>query len=229
MRIFTLGMSLLLLAGCTGSKPKTPAEQLSYTIGAQFGKSIKAQNVQVEMKYVQMGIEDALKKDKLVLTDEEMRAAIMGMSEKRQKDMAEAAKGNKAKAEEYLAKNKTADGVKTTASGLQYKMLKEGEGKSPSVEDTVSVHYKGTLADGTEFDSSFKNNQPAEFPLKGIIPGWTEGLLLMKKGGKAMFYIPPELGYGERQRQMIPPNSVLIFEVELLDIKGKGKAPAPKK
>lgn len=229
MRIFVLGMSLLLLAGCKGSKPKSPAEQLSYTIGAQFGKSVKAQNIQVDMKYVQMGIEDALKKDKFLLTDDEMRAAIMGMSEQRQKDLAATATANKAKADEYMAKNKSAEGVKTTASGLQYKMLKEGEGKSPSAEDTVSVHYKGTLADGTEFDSSYKNNQPAEFPLKGIIPGWTEGLLLMKKGGKATFFIPPELGYGERQRQMIPPNSVLIFEVELLDIKGKGKSPTLKK
>jgi FKBP-type peptidyl-prolyl cis-trans isomerase len=143
----------------------------------------------------------------------------MKMNETRQAELQEKAKANKAKAEEFLAKNKTAEGVKTTASGLQYKIVKEGTGPSPKLEEDVVVNYKGTLIDGTEFDSSYKRNQPAQFPLKGIIPGWTEGLQLMKKGGKAILYIPPELGYQDRPRQTIPPNSVLTFEVELVDIK----------
>ncbi len=125
------------------------------------------------------------------------------------------------KGEKYLAENAKTDGVKTTASGLQYKVLKEGEGKSPQATDTVSVHYRGTLLNGTEFDSSIKRGEPAEFPLNRVIPGWTEGVQLMKVGSKYQFTIPPKLAYGERGTPGGPigPNETLIFEVELLKIK----------
>jgi FKBP-type peptidyl-prolyl cis-trans isomerase FklB len=219
---------IFAVTGCN-KKPKTNKEQVSYTIGAQFGKSLKSQNLDLDTKQLAAGIVDGYKGDKSKLTDEEMQAAMMKLSEDRQKEIKDESDKNKAKADEFLAKNKDAEGIKTTASGLQYKIIAPGTGASPKGDDVVVVNYKGTLIDGTEFDSSYKRNMPAEFPLKGVIPGWTEGLQLMKKGGKAMFFVPPSLGYGDRPRQQIPGNAVLIFEVELLDIKPGTPAGAPKK
>jgi FKBP-type peptidyl-prolyl cis-trans isomerase FkpA len=124
------------------------------------------------------------------------------------------------KGEQFLAENAKKEGVKTTSSGLQYKHVKEGEGKSPKASDTVRVHYRGTTIDGKEFDSSYKRGEPIEFPLNGVIRGWTEGLQLMKEGGKAMLFIPSALAYGERGAGgAIGPNETLIFEVELLKVK----------
>jgi FKBP-type peptidyl-prolyl cis-trans isomerase len=124
------------------------------------------------------------------------------------------------KGEKFLKENAGKEGVKTTASGLQYKITKEGEGKSPKATDTVLVHYKGTLLDGKEFDSSYKRNEPIEFPLTGVIPGWTEGLQLLKEGGKATLYIPSKLAYGSRGAGgVIGPDETLIFEVELLKVR----------
>ncbi len=124
------------------------------------------------------------------------------------------------KGQEFLKENAKKEGVKTTASGLQYKVVKEGDGKSPKATDTVKVHYRGTLIDGTEFDSSYKRNEPIEFPLNGVIKGWTEGLQLMKEGSKYILYIPSNLGYGARGAGgVIPPDATLIFEVELLKVK----------
>jgi FKBP-type peptidyl-prolyl cis-trans isomerase len=124
------------------------------------------------------------------------------------------------KGEKFLHENASKEGVKTTPSGLQYKIVKEGAGKSPKATDTVLVHYRGTLLDGTEFDSSYKRNEPISFPLNGVIPGWTEGLQLLKEGGKAILYIPSKLAYGQRGTPGGPigPNETLIFEVELLKV-----------
>lgn len=216
---------LLFATSCT-KKPKAAKDQVSYTIGVQFGKSLKAQNLDLDPKVLAQGIKDGLSGAKFELSDEEMQSAMMHLSEDRQKEMKAEAEKNKVAAEAFMTKNKTAEGVQTTASGLQYKILTEGSGAKPKIDDIVVVNYKGTLIDGTEFDSSYKRNQPAEFPIRGVIPGWTEGLQLMKKGGKAMLYVPPELGYGDRARSQIPASSVLVFEVELVDMKPGPKLPA---
>lgn len=130
------------------------------------------------------------------------------------------AQSGKEKGEAYLAENAKKDGVKTTASGLQYKMMKEGTGKQPKATDTVKVHYRGTFLDGKEFDSSYSRNMPTEFPLNGVIPGWTEGVQLLKEGGKCTLYVPSKLAYGERGFPgAIPPNETLIFEIELIEVK----------
>lgn len=221
----------LLLTGCN-RKPKSHKDQVSYTIGVQFGRSLRSQNLDLDAKMVARGINDGLNDEKIKLNDQEMQAAMIKLAEDKQKEMHEEAEKNKVKADEFLAKNKNEPGVKVTASGLQYKMTSEGTGPSPKGDDLVVVNYKGTLIDGTEFDSSYKRNQPTEFPVKGVIPGWTEGLQMMKKGGKAIFYVPPSLGYGDRARQNIPANAVLIFDVELLDVKAPPKptkAPGKKK
>ena len=228
-KLFCLTMAAVLggaVVSCT--KPRSDKDKVSYTIGVQFGKNLKSQDVKVDPKMLAQGVADAMA-DKPQLTDEEMQATMMKMNEERQKEMAAEAEKNKKVAEDFMAKNKAVADVKTTASGLQYKIIAEGNGATPKESDTVSVHYKGTLTNGTEFDSSYKRNQPAEFPLKGVIPGWTEGLQLLKKGGKAQFWIPPQLAYGDRPRPGIPANSVLVFEVELLDVKAAGATGEGKK
>jgi FKBP-type peptidyl-prolyl cis-trans isomerase len=214
---------LTLVLGACSRTPKTDKDKISYTIGAQFGKSLKAQHLDLDNKALARGIVDGYSGERLQMNEGEQQAAMTILSEARQKTIQEEAAKNKVGADEFLEKNKTAEGVKVTVSGLQYKIIQEGTGPSPKMTDAVSVNYRGTLIDGREFDSSYRRNMPAEFPIKGVIPGWTEGLQLMKKGGKAMFWVPPSLGYGERPRQQIPGNAVLIFDVELLDVK-----PAPK-
>ena len=140
-------------------------------------------------------------------------------SREKQKAISEAkAETNIAEGEKFLAENAEREGVTVTDSGLQYEVMSEGDGASPTAEDTVTVHYKGTLLDGTEFDSSYSRGEPATFPLSRVIPGWTEGVQLMKVGSKFKFFIPSELAYGERSTGKITPNSTLVFEVELLDV-----------
>lgn len=210
------------LTGCT-KKITTEKDKISYTIGVQFAKNLKQQNVDIDSKALARAVDDVMSGKKPVLDQKQMQEAMQNLNKNRQQQMEEEAKTNKKKADDFLAENKKKDGIKTTASGLQYKITKEGTGVAPKPDDTVVVNYKGTLTDGKVFDSSYERKQPAEFPLKGVIPGWTEGLQLMKKGGTATFYIPPELAYGSHARPGIPPNSVLVFDVELLDVK-----PAPK-
>jgi FKBP-type peptidyl-prolyl cis-trans isomerase FkpA len=223
------------LVACEQSKtPKTDQEKYSYSIGYQFAKNLKQQNVDVDIASLKTAISDAQKGKESQVSDEEMQRVMQKMYEERSAKMNAEAGENIKKSKEWLEANKSKEGVKTTPSGLQYKMITEGSGPNPKDSDIVVVHYKGTLIDGTEFDSSYKRNQPAEFPLKAVIPGWTEGLQLMKKGGKANFFIPPELAYGERGRPSIPANSALVFEVELIDIKappaeGKPNKPAGEK
>jgi FKBP-type peptidyl-prolyl cis-trans isomerase len=175
----------------------------------------------LDAEVLSAAIRDALSGKESRLTDEEMLAAVASLQERTvaamQASIKEKAQKNLAEGEKFLAENKTKEGIKTTDSGLQYKVLEEGEGPSPKAGDTVTVHYRGTLVDGTEFDSSYQRGEPATFPLTGVIPGWTEALQLMKKGSKWVLFIPSELAYGERGAgNRIPPNSTLIFEVEMI-------------
>lgn len=215
---------LLVAVGCT-KKLDTDLKKASYAIGQQIGGNMKQQNIEIDSDIMAMAMKDAIKGDSK-LTKEEIQQAMMKLQESAMKKQQEAAEDNKKKGAEFLEKNKSAEGVKVTQSGLQYKVEKEGDGKTPTKTDTVKAHYKGTLIDGTQFDSSYDRGQPAEFPVQGVIPGWSEALQMMKVGAKYKLFIPPELAYGASGRPGIPANSVLVFEVELVEIVKPGAAPA---
>jgi FKBP-type peptidyl-prolyl cis-trans isomerase FkpA/FKBP-type peptidyl-prolyl cis-trans isomerase FklB len=196
----------------------TDKKKAGYAIGQGLGQSLKDQGVEVDVNMIAVSIKDVLEGRKRRLDWEELRAARMKIREQRMAKGKEERESNKKEGEAFLEENKGKEGVKVTDSGLQYKVLEEGDGKSPSVEDTVRVHYKGTLINGETFDSSYERGEPVEFPLSGTIKGFTEGLQLMKVGGKWKFFVPANLAYGEINHQGIPPNATLIFEVELLEI-----------
>ena len=210
-------------------------DKVSYSIGLREGFTFQSQNLELKKLNTTLnrdvflaGIKDALDGRKPLLTDQEAREAMMAFEKDMQQKQAETAQKNAAEAEKFFAENKTKDGVKTTASGLQYKVLKEGSGAQPKSSDTVTVNYRGTLLDGTEFDSSYKRGQPATLAVGGVIKGWTEALQLMKVGSKYQLFIPADLAYGPSGQRGIPPNSILIFEVELMDVKpSQGIPPTP--
>ena len=216
-----------LLAGGLNAQDKLDLKdaklKASYAIGADIGGNMKRQEVDLDAKALAAGLTDALS-GKTQLTEAEIKDAIaefrttmMAKMEAKQKVSGEK---NVKESEAFLAANAKKEGVKTTASGLQYKVMKTGTGKvSPKPTDTVKVHYHGTLMDGSVFDSSVERKEPAEFPLNAVIPGWTEGLQLMKEGDKFQFVLPSKLAYGEQSPSpKIGPNSTLVFEVELLSI-----------
>lgn len=202
---------------------KTKVDTLSYSLGMQFGKDLMQNNVQINPEIFSKALADILNKNIPLLSDEQVQEAIMNLNnELRQKDMENQkviSEGNLQKAKEFLQKNSQQAGVKVTPSGLQYKEIVAGTGITPAAEDTVEVHYTGKLIDGKVFDSSVERGQTIKFPLNQVIKGWTEGLQLMKEGGKAMLFIPPDLGYGDRGAGgVIGPNEALIFEVELIKV-----------
>lgn len=218
----------LLLAAFTftfnawATELNTEEQKLGYIIGMDIGKSLRDQKTQVDLDTLTEAIRATYKGEALALTDEEAAAIRKEYVEKRQAEQqaqaAAAGQANLAEGQKFLAENLTKEGVQVTQSGLQYKVITQGDGAKPKAEDTVKVHYRGTLLDGTEFDSSYARNQPISFALNRVIAGWTEGVQLMPVGSKYMFYIPSDLAYGEGGGGPIPPNSTLIFEVELLDI-----------
>jgi FKBP-type peptidyl-prolyl cis-trans isomerase FklB len=220
----TLALGLFVSSVPAQDKPDltNPKQKTSYAVGVNIGSSLKAQELDVDVKALTAGISDALA-DKPALTQQEVREVLMKlqqdmMAQRDAKNKAEGEKNLKA-GDEFLAANAKKDGVKTTASGLQYKVIKSGTGETPKLTDTVKVHYHGTLIDGTVFDSSVQRGEPITFPVSGVIPGWTEALQLMKVGDKWQLFIPTKLAYGERSpTPKIPSDSVLIFEVELLGI-----------
>ncbi len=213
---------------------KSQMDKVSYGIGLDMGKNFKRSEMEVNVKLFMKGLEDGLAGKDYLMSDEEFRQVMqefqMSIMKKMQEANAKKAAENREKGKKFLDDNAKRPGVKVTASGLQYEVIKEGNGPQPKPEDTVTVHYVGTLTDGTEFDSSIKRGEPAKFQLNRVIPGWTEGLQLMKVGSKYRFVIPDNLAYGERQMgDKIVPGSVLIFEVELLGIEKGDNAAKPKK
>ncbi len=212
-------------------KPESLQDRASYIIGFNLGRSLTTNDVKVNADLIIKGLRDALGNTPSVLSEAEMNETMQTFQQQIQQQQTEkrnaVAAKNKTEGEAFLAKNKERKEVKTTASGLQYEVLTEGSGPSPKPTDTVTVNYKGTLMDGTVFDSSYSRNQPATFVLNQVIPGWTEGVQLMKVGSKYKFYIPAALGYGDRGAGgVIGPNAPLIFEVELLSI-GQPEPPKP--
>ncbi len=220
--------------GAFAADLKTDEQKLSYTIGTQVGESLQVVNdtVKLDEAILFEAITAALQNKKPQLSKEEMDKVLQDMQAKMmakmKTKMQEDAKANLAEGEKYLADNKAKDGVKVTATGLQYKVISEGKGKKPVATDTVKVSYKGFLPDGTKFDDSADAGGSVEFPLNAVIPGWTEGLQLMSVGSKYEFVIPAKLAYGEMAPPAIGPNRVLRFEVELIDIKAAAKAKSDK-
>ncbi|MFH1616014.1 MAG: FKBP-type peptidyl-prolyl cis-trans isomerase [Planctomycetota bacterium] len=222
-------MMLAIICGCVEKKQvenrpafATELDKISYALGSQVGRSFKQGGIEINDEFFVWGLKDVLSDSQAALSDEEMQNVMTAFQQRmrmqqQERMMAEGAK-NIAEGAAFLEANKTKEGIKVLPSGLQYKVLQEGAGRSPDANDRVKTHYRGRLIDGTEFDSSYKRNQPAEFAVNGVIKGWTEALQLMNEGSRWELYVPAELAYGQRGSGRIPPNSVLIFEVELLEV-----------
>lgn len=216
-----------LATGLMAAEPTTALkdqkDKISYSIGVNIGSSVKAQTqqqgLQLSPDMVAAGLKDALSGGKTLLTEQEVKDTLMALQRDMMSKQSEVGDKNKKDGEAFLAENKKKAGVKTLPSGLQYQVIKEGKGQKPKATDTVKANYKGTLIDGTEFDSSEKHGEPATFPLGNVIPGWTEALQLMPVGSKWRLFIPSDLAYGERGAgSLIGPNSTLVFDVELLGV-----------
>lgn len=222
--LLTLTAFLLSSSLSIYSQQMTEREKMNYAIGVDLGKNFRNFGLDLNFDKLMEGLKDAFKGDEAVkLTEEELQQTMMALSNEirnnQEAKMAGDAKVEKEAGAKFLAENKKNKDVKETASGLQYKVITMGKGEKPKATDQVKVHYKGTLLDGTVFDSSYDRGEPITFPLNGVIPGWTEGVQLMPVGSKFIFYIPSDLGYGDRGAGgAIKPGSTLVFEVELLDI-----------
>ena len=218
-------LGLLAPTACAQEQTPVQSEQhkISYSLGYNIGQDFSQKKLDIDPDMLMRGMNDALSGSTTALSEDEMRQAMMDLQKKmmakQQQQMQQLAETNEQAGKAFLAENRQKEGVKTTMSGLQYKVISKGTGKKPGPNDKVTVHYRGRLLDGTEFDSSFKRNKPATFPVGGVIPGWTEGLQLMKEGAKWQLFIPAKLAYGEKGAgPMIGPNATLIFDVELISI-----------
>lgn len=225
--LVTTAAGLLLLASTSSfaeTKLENDKDKFSYAVGTMLGSQLKQQFQQqpeeLNSDIMLEALSAAFLDKELKMSPEEVQATLQAAEERHKLAQGKVNEKTKAEGAAWLEANKSKPGVKVTESGLQYKVITEGTGKQPTAEDTVEVHYKGTLIDGTEFDSSYQRGQPASFPVKGVIAGWTEALQLMKEGGKMELTIPSDLAYGERGAGAdIGPDSTLIFEVELLKVK----------
>ncbi len=209
-------------------------DKISYSIGLDIGKNFTKQGIDLDTNVFMSGLEDGRQNKNTLMSDQEIRDTLGALQTKlvqqQQENLKKLAESNLAQGKAFLEQNKKVAGVKTLNSGLQYRVLSEGQGTPPTAKDTVKTHYKGTLTNGTEFDSSYSRGEPVEFPVEGVIKGWTEALQLMKPGAKWQIFIPANLAYGETGAgNVIGPNSALIFEIELLSIsKNPGKVDSTK-
>lgn len=219
----------------TAKKPavltlNTQKDKASYAIGLNMGQQMRKDSVDIDPSILLRGMKDGLAGGKTLMTDDDVKAAMdalrADLRAKQEAKLQQEAVDNKKAGEDFLAENKTKDGVVTLPSGLQYKVLVAGTGPKPTPADTVVCNYKGSFLNNTEFDSSYKRGKPSTFPVTGIVKGWTEALQLMPVGSKWQLFIPPDLAYGERGRPGIGPNSTLVFEVELVSIEPKVETPA---
>lgn len=232
MRIRWVAVVTMLLVAASAAAEGTPPrkalkekkDRISYSIGMDIGRNLKRQPFEVDPELLAQGIRDVFSGGKTLLTEEEREQTLADLQKelmaKQQEHVRQMGDRNRKEEEEFLAANGKKEGIVTLPSGLQYKVLKAGTGPNPKLTDTVETNYRGTLLDGTEFDSSYKRGQPAVFPVSGVIEGWKEALQKMKVGGKWQLFVPSKLAYGERGAgRDIGPNQALIFEVELLGIK----------
>ncbi len=212
---------------------KDDSDRESYSIGYQIGSNLKRQGIDVKPEAFNKAVQDALSGTPAPLSKEAMEKSLTSLQQRvgaaQQQQRKETAEKNLAAGKAFLDENAKKEGVVALPSGLQYKITAEGNGAKPKASDTVTVHYRGTLIDGTEFDSSFSRGQPAKFKLDQVVKGWTEGLQVLKQGSKAQLFIPPDLAYGERGAGPIGPNSTLIFDIELIGIETTGKGSEPEK
>jgi FKBP-type peptidyl-prolyl cis-trans isomerase FklB len=221
----TLKSALVLILGFAfmpvqAAKVESDLEKLSYSMGIFFGQTVTRQGMNLDTAAFLQAVEDVLSKNELKLNKEEMQQILADYQKKEQEELAAQATSNKADGEKYLAENKKKEGVVTLDSGLQYKVITNGEGKKPAADSQVVVHYRGTLIDGTEFDSSYARGEPATLGVNQVIKGWQEALQLMTVGSKWQIVVPSNLAYGERGAGgAIRPNSTLLFDVELIEIK----------
>jgi len=217
--VFALS-SVMAVGSVCAVELKTTEQKVSYVFGLQIGQQMAQEGVELDVAAFSEAISDVLNKKMPQLDQNEIQAALNAYQQERQAKTQAAAAGNQKEGDEFLATNKTKPGVKVTPSGLQYKIVTPGTGKHPAATSTVVVNYRGTLINGTEFDSSYKRGTPATFPVNQVIQGWQEGIPLMKEGAKWELYIPSDLAYGPAGTPSgIGPNSTLIFEVELLEVK----------
>ena len=216
--------ALLLPFSALAAELETQAQKLSYTIGMDIGNSLRAQGTDIDMDALFEAIQTVYAGEEPAMTLDEANAVRQAFIEERTAQMeaanAQLAAKNAAEGDAFLLENRGKEGVMETDSGLQYEVMASGEGATPSSTDRVTVHYRGTLLDGTEFDSSYSRGEPTSFMLNQVIAGWTEGLQLMPVGSKYKFYIPGNLAYGQNGPPSIGPNATLVFEVELLGIEG---------
>lgn len=203
---------------------KDQKEKASYSIGLNIGTNLKQQGLDLITDALAAGLKDALTGGKPLLSDEEIRDALSALQTEMMGKRAASLEVNKKEGDAFLAANKSKEGVTVLPSGLQYKVITTGAGKKPKTSDAVRTHYRGTLINGTEFDSSYKRGEPVSFQVNQVIAGWTEALQLMPIGSKWQLFIPSNLAYGERGQDPIPPNSTLIFDIELLGVE-EGKEP----
>ena len=223
------GLATMIANAASKDDLKDQKKRFGYGLGANYARNLKQNNLDVDLEMFLQGMKDFLSGESL-MSDQEIQSTTKEVGDvvraQRNAEQEKVAKENAAEGESFLEANKTKEGVKTLGSGMQYKVVQTGEGPIPTASDKVRVHYKGTFIDGKEFDSSYKRNQPATFNVTGVIKGWTEALQLMKVGSKWQLFIPSDLAYGKGGNRSIPPNSTLLFEVELLGIE---ETPKPKK